>query len=224
MKLQISNQLKEKLPKFSISAYTIDLLEPNDPNHLSNKITEAFNLLEETYKLYYHLDDVVKIDKIKDIRDGYKTLGKDPSHTRPACEALLRRILKDDQTIYRLGDVIDIGNLLSLMLLKSVCVADADKISGDITIRIGTKDDEYYGINRGKINVENLPLYVDEISPFGCPTSDTARTAITKDTKKVLIMLINFSEEYKEDEIKMIELLNKYLKIKNLQKITDEEN
>ena len=121
---------------------------------------------------------VVNIKRIKQTRDGYKKLGKDPSHTRAACEALLRRIIKDGH-IYRLGNVIDVGNLISLIFLKSVCVVDLDQIIGDINIRIGTKEDYYFGINRGKINVDRLPLYTDDVAPFGNPTSDTLRTSIT---------------------------------------------
>lgn len=219
MKLQISNSLKQVLPSFSISAYTFSLIESNDENHLSNELTKAFEELTEEYNQLYTLENVVKIEKIKYTRDGYKKLGKDPSHTRAACEALLRRILKY-QSIYRLGDVIDLGNYLSLKLLKSVCVVDLDKICGDIEIRIGNENDEYYGINRGQINVNRIPLYTDELGPFGNPTSDTLRTAITNSTKNVLIMLIHFDEEsIISDELITEETINKYLKINELKKI-----
>ena len=223
MRLQISKTLLERLPDFSVSAYTFDLLVANDENKLSNSITQAFKDLTKEYNEQYTLEDVVNIKKIKETRDGYKRLKKDPSHTRPACEALLRRILKYF-SIYRLGDVIDVGNYLSLRLLKSVCMVDCDKIVGDITIRIGNLEDEYYGINRGKINVDKLPLYCDEESAFGNPTSDTQRTAVTSNTSKVLIMLIHFSNEnIKEDELLTEEILNKYLRINNLTKINYEE-
>ena len=220
MKLQICKELLDVLPYFSVSAYTFSLLEKNDENNLSEDITSYFEKIKNEYQDKFNIENVVNIDKIKITRDGYKKLGKDPSHTRPACEALLRRILKYG-SIYRLGDVIDVGNILSLELLKSVCVVDLDKIVGDIKIRIGNKEDEYYGINRGKINVENIPLYTDELGGFGNPTSDTLRTAITSNTKNVLVMLINFSDlNLKEDEEKLENIINNYLKITNFSKIT----
>lgn len=220
MKLQICKNLLDVLPSFSVSAYTFSLLEKNDVNNLSNDISLYFENIAKEYQSKFNIEEVVNIDKIKITRDGYKKLGKDPSHTRPACEALLRRILKYG-SIYRLGDVIDVGNILSLELLKSVCVVDLDKIDGDILIRIGTKDDEYYGINRGKINVDKIPLYTDNLGGFGNPTSDTLRTAITYDTKNVLVMLINFSDlNLKEDEEKFENIINKYLKITNFSKKT----
>ena len=217
MKLTISNALLERLPHFSISAYTFTLTK-KEVEKQSDAVTSLFQQLTKTYRSKYQLEDVVTIPRIKHIRDGYKKLKKDPSHTRPACEALLRRILKYGE-IYRLGDVIDIGNYISLLLMKSVCMVDADAIEGDIFIRIGTKEDYYEGIHRGILNVENLPLYEDAISPFGNPTSDTLRTAITSKTKHILVMLIHFDDEIIQDEKQMEHILNTYLDIQNLTKI-----
>lgn len=218
MKLTISKTLTDKLPEFSICAYTFSLIEKNDETNCSNQLTEAFSEITKKYQNLYKLSDVVNIDKIKKTRDGYKKLGKDPSHTRPACEALIRRIIRGD-ALYRLGDVIDTGNLISILTMKSVCVVDLDKIEGNIYIRVGTKEDVYEGIGRGIINVSNIPLYCDEKSPFGNPTSDTIRTAITKHTKHVLILLIQFDTDDENDEFTMLDCLNKYLKIENLNKV-----
>ena len=206
MKLKITNELKKLVPSFKVSCYTFTTLEKNDKENLSNDLTKAFNNIAKEYQEKYILSEVTKIPKLKSTRDGYKMLGKDPSHTRPACEALVRRIIRDG-SIYRLGNLIDFGNYLSIKLMKSVCMVDLDKIQGDVTIR----------------NVTNLPLYTDEIGPFGNPTSDTIRTAITNDTTNVLIMLIHFDDNI-EDEDEMLLLLNKYLKITNLTKIYEENN
>lgn len=222
-KLKITDELKKIVPSFKVSCYTFQTLEKNDKDNLSPYLTEAFNEISKEYQEKYELSEVTKILKIKATRDGYKMLGKDPSHTRPACEALVRRIIRDG-SIYRLGDLIDFGNFLSIKLMKSVCMVDLDKIQGDVTIRIGRNTDFYEGINRGVINVTNLPLYTDEIGPFGNPTSDTIRTAISNDTTNVLIMLIHFDDNNQKDEREMLMLLNKYLKITNLTKINEENN
>ena len=197
MKLKITNELKKFVPSFKVSCYTFTTLEKNDKENLSNDLSEAFNNIAKEYQKKYILSEVTKIPKLKSTRDGYKMLGKDPSHTRPACEALVRRIIRDG-SIYRLGNLIDFGNYLSIKLMKSVCMVDLDKIQGDVTIRIGSDSDYYEGINRGIINVTNLPLYTDEIGPFGNPTSDTIRTAITNDTTNVLIMLIHFDDNIED--------------------------
>lgn len=214
MKLTISKQLQEKLPLFNIIAYTMDI---------DNQITEEVTLLLEKTINYYQnicdLKDIVNYGKIKNARDGYKKLGKDPSHTRLACEALLRRVIKN-KSLYRINDIVDLGNILSIMTQRSICVVDKDKVIGDVYIRIGTKEDVYETINRGILNVENIPLYTDEISFFGNPTSDTPRTMITKETKSILVMMICFDQENLEQDRKLlIELYQKYANARNIQEV-----
>ena len=189
-----------------------------------NKSKEVDDYLEKLYTLVsskYNYDEITKIPKLKQTRDGYKKMGKDPSHTRPACEALLRRVVKGNN-LYRLGDVIDLGNILSIETLRSVCVVDKERLVNDVIIRLGTKEDIYEGINRGLINVTNIPVYTDEIGPFGCPTSDTLRTCVTSSTKSILVMIICFDEIEKDvDEQKLISLYQTFTKIKNIRKIGD---
>lgn len=221
MNCRISNDLKNLLPNFSVIAYEIDFESDFDA---MNKSKEVDDYLEKLYTLVsskYNYDEITKIPKLKQTRDGYKKMGRDPSHTRPACEALLRRVVKGNN-LYRLGDVIDLGNILSIETLRSVCVVDKERLVNDVVIRLGTKEDIYEGINRGLINVTNIPVYTDEIGPFGCPTSDTLRTCVTSSTKSILVMIICFDEVEKDiDEQKLISLYQTFTKIKNIRKIGD---
>ena len=221
MNLKINNDILELIDSFDVIAYEIEF--ENDFNALtkSKDVDEYLEKMYTKYQSLYNYDEITKIPKLKNTRDGYKKMGKDPSHTRPACEALLRRILKGSN-LYRLGDSIDVGNILSIETLRSVCVVDLDKLDGDVIIRLGMKEDIYEGINRGLINVTNIPVYTDNIGPFGCPTSDTLRTAVTGATKRILVMIICFDESEKEiDEKKLIYLYQTLTKIKNMRKIGD---
>lgn len=219
MNCRISDDLKSLLPTFSVIAYEIEFVDSFNAMTASSAVDEYLEKLYETIPSMYNYDEITKIPKLKITRDGYKKMGKDPSHTRPACEALLRRIVKGNK-LYRLGDVIDLGNILSVETLRSVCVVDSGKLSGDVVIRLGKKEDIYEGINRGLINVTNIPVYTDEIGPFGCPTSDTLRTSVTDSTKSILVMIICFDESEKEvDEQKLTFLYQTFTKIKNMKKI-----
>ena len=87
-------------------------------------------------------------------------------------------------------------------------------------IRLGRDTDIYEGIGRGLINIENIPLYEDNVGPFGSTTSDTLRTSITKDTKKILLFVVCFGDSNKERDLnKAIELYQKYCNASNIQKI-----
>lgn len=214
MKIKIVEQLLEKIPNFLVIPYTMEV-----DNQKTNAVEELLLALKEKYTNFVPATEIVTIPKLKVSRDGYKKLGKDPSHTRLACEALLRRLIKGDN-LYRLGDIIDLGNVLSIETMRSVCVVDLDKIVGDVVIRIGTKEDVYYGINRGLINVDKIPLYTDDLGPFGNPTSDTDRTKVTGSTKNILIMIICFNQDdIEKDENIMLELYKKYANARNIKKL-----
>jgi len=204
-KVVISEELIAKLPDFSVgvTSFTVTVQK-------SNKLDELINELQVQIRQKYTLNDVLQIPNIKSARDGYKKLGKDPSRYRLAVESLYRRIVKNND-LYRINDVVDLGNVLSLMTMRSVAVLDENKICGDVLIRIG-KDEPYEGIGRGEINIENIPVYTDEIGPFGSPTSDTLRTAITEDTKQVLLFIISFDgKEVLKDDLQLCqELYEKY--------------
>ena len=214
MKITIKKEISNVLPNFNVYGFTMDV-KVEDSTIIDDKIKE----LEQSINENYVLEQVLQIPSIKNARDSYKKLGKDPSRYRLACESLFRRLVKGNG-LYRVNNVVDAGNVLSIELAKSTAVLDYDKLQGDIHIRIGTNDDIYYGIGRGLINVSNIPLYVDEVSPFGSPTSDTDRTSITMDTKKILLMVICFDDLDKENIKNIsIDVFKKYAYATNINEI-----
>jgi len=211
MNITIDKSISSKLPDFDIIALTMDVsIESSD--RISNLIQKYEKKIPEEYSL----EEILNIPLIKEARDGYKSLGKDPSRYRLACESLLRRLVKGNN-LYKINNVVDAGNILSIETNRSVAVLDYDKIKGNILIRLGTLDDEYVGIGRGKLNVSNIPVYVDELGPFGSTTSDTIRTSITNDTKKILLFIISFSNTYLNENISFaISLFEKYANAQNI--------
>lgn len=215
MRVYINNSILDKIPDFDILAYSMDVTYEETSQELINHIKK----IEKTISEEYSLEDVLNIPLIKEARDGYKKLGKDPSRYRLACESLLRRIVKGN-SLYIINNLVDAGNILSIDCFRSVAVLDYDKIKGDVTIRLGKSTDVYEGIGRGIINIENVPLYEDDISPFGSTTSDTLRTMITKETKKILLFIVCFGPNNKEHDINdAFNLYTKYCNAKNIEKI-----
>lgn len=204
-RIEISAELTSVLPNFKIGAMSF-ICEVKK----SDGINELINDIQNNIRNKYSLSDVLEIPNIKSARNGYKALGKDPSRYRLAVESLFRRIVKGND-LYRINDAVDLGNVLSLLSERSIAVLDEDRINGDILIRIG-KQEPYEGIGRGQINIENIPVYSDDIGPFGSPTSDTERTMITSNTKNVLVFIISFNGNYNlQDNINQcISLYEKY--------------
>ncbi|MBU1019667.1 MAG: hypothetical protein KJ847_00515 [Firmicutes bacterium] len=187
MKVMIDDNLKTLTPNFSVG-----VLECNVEIGHSNLVNHLVEELELLISSTINIEDVVQLDIIKDGRDAYKIYGKDPSRYRLAVESLYRRLSKGN-SLYRINNCVDLGNIISIKTRKSVAVLDYDRIKSDILIRLGKNTDLYEGIGRGKLNIENIPLYEDSLGPFGSVTSDTERTMITENTKRVLLFIISFS-------------------------------
>ncbi len=185
--ITISDEILTKNPEFSVGVLEFPIQIKNGDS-LDDLIKET----EEAVNNQYNIEDVIKIPTILSGRNAYKAFGKDPSRYRLAVESLFRRLSKGN-TLYRINNAVDLGNILSVNTKKSIAVLDSDSIKGDIHIRLGTKEDEYYGIGRGKLNIENIPLYEDQVGPFGSSTSDTERTMIKDGTKNILLFIIAFN-------------------------------
>jgi len=125
---------------------------------------------------------------ISAVRAAFKATGKDPSRYRPSSEALTRRALAG-KGLYKVNNVVDSGNLVSLMTGLPVGCYDAAWIKGDLTLRPATPGETYDGIGRGGINLEGLPVLADDDGPFGSPYSDSARTAVTEKTENLVFVI-----------------------------------
>lgn len=96
-------------------------------------------------------------------RQVYKTLGKDPSRYRPASESLIRRLLQG-KNLYQANTLVDLINLASIVHGYSIGGFDASKIAGSaLRLGVGKADEPYEGIGRGRLNIEGLPVYRDEL-------------------------------------------------------------
>lgn len=185
--ITIDKEIKDITPDFHIGVLELTVSVYDSP-----EMDQLIQQYETNLSASYDITDVVTLPIIKDGRDAYKAYGKDPSRYRLAVESLYRRIVKGNQ-LYRVNNVVDAGNILSLETRKSVAVLDKDNIVGPIVVRLGHKQDEYHGIGRGKLNIDRIPLYQDSLGPFGSTTSDTERTKITYNTTSILLFIISFS-------------------------------
>ena len=145
---------------------------------------------------------------IKTTRLAYKKIGKDPSRYRVSSEALIRRILQG-KGLYKINNVVDTNNLISIETGYSVGSYDMKNIKGDIIFRIGKEGEKYQGIGKEMINIENLPVFCDDIGPYGSPTSDSTRAMVIDNSKEILTTIISFNG--KEDLLEFLELAKNYI-------------
>ena len=126
--------------------------------------------------------------EIASVRTMYKRVGLDPTKTRPSSEALLRRVRKGDP-LPRINSMVDVCNWCSLEFQLPYGLYDADKIEGDVELRIGRPGESYAGIRKDDVHVAGRIALVDRRGPFGNPTSDSARTMVTAATTRALLVV-----------------------------------
>ncbi|MGE0446328.1 MAG: B3/4 domain-containing protein [Vicinamibacterales bacterium] len=124
----------------------------------------------------------------EDVRTMYKRVGIDPTKRRPSSEALLRRVLKGDP-LPRINSVVDVCNWCSVEFQLPYGLYDADRIEGDVTLRIGRDGESYPGIRKDDVHVGGRITLADATGAFGNPTSDSARTMVTTATSRVLLVV-----------------------------------
>jgi DNA/RNA-binding domain of Phe-tRNA-synthetase-like protein len=126
-----------------------------------------------------------EISTVKRIRAIFHRAGLDPTRYRPSSESLLRRAVKA-KGLYFINSVVDLVNYFSLKMLWPMGLYDADKLRPPITWRIGQEGETYTGIGRDELNLAHFPLLVDQEGPFGSPISDSVRTRVTENCKRIL--------------------------------------
>lgn len=137
------------------------------------------------------MDNARKLPPIKALRDAYRALGNDPTRYRGSNEALVRRISQGKE-LYRVNTVVNINNLITLETLHSAGTFDLEYVSPPVVFRVGQPGESYAGIGRGEIKIEGLPVFADQIGPFGSTTSDSERAMIRLETTRIMMVVISF--------------------------------
>jgi DNA/RNA-binding domain of Phe-tRNA-synthetase-like protein len=122
------------------------------------------------------------------VRTMYRRLGLDPTKVRPSSEALLRRVRRGD-ALPQINVLVDVCNWCSLECQLPYGLYDRDRIHGPIVFRMGRPGEQYAGIRKDVVHVAERPVLADQLGPFGNPTADSARTMITPQTTRALVVV-----------------------------------
>jgi len=148
---------------------------------------EVMNQIKDSYTL----DTVKDHPTFRTYRDFYWSIKIDPTKTRPAAEALVRRILAGKH-LPCVNTLVDAYNLASIKSGIALATFDADKLTGELEMRFAEKGEEFIGIgmekpmvlNGGEIVVSDREKLV-AIYPY----RDADNTKVTETTKNVTIVV-----------------------------------
>ena len=170
IKVTISEELTGKYEKAAAYLIHANVKAEKSSEELLELIAGECEKIEETLPL----DEIMKKEEIANTRLCYKAVGKDPHRYRNAAEAMLRRVVKG-KGLYRINNVVDINNLVSITTGFSISTFDVSSLNPPLELTVSPEGTSYRGIGREAVNVENLPAMRDSEGFFGNPTSDCER-------------------------------------------------
>lgn len=136
----------------------------------------------------YSVESLAEAESSRAVRAMFRVWGVDPSKYRPSSEALQRRVVQG-KGLYRVSNVVDIGNLGSIETGWPYGLYDRSRIVPPITFRHGSADENYEGIGKRTLHLGGRPVLADANGPFGSPISDSTPTMVTESTRDVLAVI-----------------------------------
>ncbi|MGI2329475.1 B3/B4 domain-containing protein [Planococcus sp. YIM B11945] len=182
VEVTVNPQIREIFPDFKIGIIQYNNITVSDsPQMLKGRL----QLFQE--QLFFDLEDkeITDFPGLLEWQVLWKALGADPSRYRPSAEALFRRIKKQNY-LSPVHSAVDMNSFLSLQYEIPLGLYDADKISGAVSISIGTEDDRYEGLNNRVNTLKRILVSKDSEGAFGSPYVDSKRTAVTEETTNAL--------------------------------------
>lgn len=187
MEIRISDNLKKHSPNLQLGCLTATV-------RYQEECPELWALMDDTCDLVaasLPLEEISALPNVAAARKAYRSCGKDPARYRLSSEALLRRVVQG-KGLYKVNNIVDINNLISMKYHFSIGAFDRDCIEFPVVFRVGEAGEPYEGIGRGELNIENLPVLADKQGPFGSPTSDSMRTKTHPGMKRLLFCILSF--------------------------------
>jgi DNA/RNA-binding domain of Phe-tRNA-synthetase-like protein len=136
----------------------------------------------------FTLESLAEAEPTRAVRAMFRAWGIDPSKYRPSSEALLRRVVQG-KGLYRVSNLVDIGNLGSIETGWPYGCYDRSRIAPPIVFRHGAPSEAYEGIGKRTWHLEGRPVLADTQGPFGSPISDSTRSMIAESAHDVLVVI-----------------------------------
>ncbi|MGB7309170.1 MAG: phenylalanine--tRNA ligase beta subunit-related protein [Candidatus Acidiferrales bacterium] len=136
----------------------------------------------------FTVESLAEAEPMRAVRAMFRAWGVDPSKYRPSSEALLRRVVQG-KGLYRVSNLVDIGNLGSIETGWPYGCYDRSRIAPPVVLRHGAPGESYEGIGKRTWHLEGRPVLADSQGPFGSPISDSTRSMIGESARDVLIVI-----------------------------------
>jgi DNA/RNA-binding domain of Phe-tRNA-synthetase-like protein len=156
---------------------------PTD-GELGQLLEEACGAIQRSQSV----ESLAEAESTRAVRAMFRAWGVDPSKYRPSSEALSRRVVQG-KGLYRVSNVVDMGNLGSIETGWPFGLYNRTRIAPPISVRHGASGEVYEGIGKRTWHLAGRPVLADANGPFGSPISDSTRTMVSDTTQDVLAVI-----------------------------------
>lgn len=193
MNLEYVEGLKKRFP--TLQART-SLLRGVNVEKRSRELEEFKKGIIKDVRGKYELDELRNNPIFRRYRDFFWSINIDPTKTRPASEALTRRILQG-KPLPIINTLVDAYNLASLDSGIPLAAFDYSVLKGGLLMRFARESEEFQGIGMGKpIHLDGGEIVISDFEKLIAvyPYRDSDETKITLDTRDVLFMICGAPE------------------------------
>lgn len=187
MMIQIDSELKTRFPDLAAIVVHIDGVNiQKQQSELENFKLEVIKQINQDFDL----ESVKDHPTFRTYRDFFWSIKIDPTKTRPASEALIRRILAG-KLLPCINSLVDAYNLASITSQIPLATFDSDKLEGEVFMRFANQGEEILGIGMKKpMELQGGEIVVCDQKKLIAvyPYRDSDNTKVTKQTKNVTIV------------------------------------
>lgn len=123
-----------------------DIKNGDSPPELTAMLREA----EASLRNVINKDEIASHPKINSWREAYRAFGAKPAKYRSSIEAMVRRVINGNE-LPSINTIVDIGNIISLKNIITAGGHAIDVVSGNITLRKATGDEEFTAFGTDKV-------------------------------------------------------------------------
>lgn len=187
IQITVDDGLRTAWPEAALACIQFEGTVEPAPAGLSAALDAACARIQQDYTVA----EIQTRTRIAQTRACCRALGKDAHRYRNSAESMCRRIVRG-KGLYRINNVVDCNNLLSIQTGYSMGVYDLTQVQGAVRWCVSEAGAHYAGIGKEQVNIECLPVLADALGYFGNPNSDSTRCMVTEGRKPLLLCVYGF--------------------------------
>jgi DNA/RNA-binding domain of Phe-tRNA-synthetase-like protein len=143
----ISREVFDKFPGYVRGVVIAKGLTNGDA---SGELTSLLRAAEDAVRKQLNLEALAEHPRLASWREAYRSFGAKPSKFRPSIEAMVRRVLRNDE-LPSINALVDIGNVVSLNHLVPAGGHAIDVLTQDISLLAATGDEEFIPLDSDQV-------------------------------------------------------------------------